>query len=110
VTVLLHVGYLDEMRRGDPEGEDQFPDMRREFAAVNQALRAAGVPEYDEPSRIRGHSWGFKLYPENGIAFLQRFAAYFCEDEAEEWPTPRRPGHDGQTARRRDVGGGVLHA
>ena len=29
VSVLLHVGYLDEMRRFDPEGWDQFPDMQR---------------------------------------------------------------------------------
>ena len=89
MSVLLHVGYLDEMRRCGPT--DQFPDMQRKFAAVNQALRAAGVAEHEEPSRIRGGSWGFKLYPENGVAFLQRFAAYFCEDEVDEWPPPGDP-------------------
>jgi hypothetical protein len=89
VSVLLHVGYLDEMRRCDPM--DQFLDMQRRFAAVNQALRAADAPEYEEPSRIRGHGWGFKLYPGNGIAYLQRFAAYFCEDEVDEWPAPGDP-------------------
>jgi hypothetical protein len=79
------------MRRCDRRGRDQFPDMQRVFAAINQALRSAGVPEYEEPSRLRGGGWGFKLYPWNGIAFLQRFAAYFCEDEADVWPAPGDP-------------------
>jgi hypothetical protein len=89
VSLLLHVGWLDDMRRNDPEG---YRDAKKDFAAINKALRAAGATTYQEPDRLRGKGWSFKLYPENGIAFLQRFAAYFTEyDEPEEWPTPGDP-------------------
>jgi hypothetical protein len=83
------VGYLDEMRRCDPD--EGFSSLQREFAAVNRALRAAGAPEHEEPARIRGGSWSFKLYPSNGIAFLQRLAAYCNDTEVEEWPAPGDP-------------------
>ena len=88
--VQLHVGWLDEMRRCDREG---YQAAKKRFAAVNTALRAAGAPEYEEPENLHGRGWSFKLYPSNGLAFLQRFAAYFesGEDEVEEWPTPGDP-------------------
>src|SRR5262245_8524463 len=87
--VLLHVGWLDEMRRCDAEG---YRDAKKEFAAVNEALRKAGAPEYEEPDKLRGRGWSFKLYPSNGLAFLQRFAAYCNDDEDEmEWPVPGDP-------------------
>jgi hypothetical protein len=88
MSVLLHVGWLDEMRRCDQEG---FRDAKKAFAAINKALRKEGAPTYEEPERIRGGGWGFKLNPENGIAFLQRFAAYFYDDEVVEWPVPGDP-------------------
>jgi hypothetical protein len=89
MSVLLHVGWLDEMRRID---RGQYQDAKKEFAAVNKALRKAGAPEHEEPDKLPGGSWGFKLYPSNGLAFLQRFAAYCNDLEDEmEWPTPGNP-------------------
>jgi hypothetical protein len=87
---LLHVGWLDEMRCCDPEG---YRYAKRAFAAVNKALRKEGAPEYQEPEDLGDDGGSFKLYPSNGLAFLQRFAAYFYddEDEVEEWPTPGDP-------------------
>jgi hypothetical protein len=87
--VLLHVGWLDEMRRCDPEG---YRDAKKQFAAINKTLHKAGTPEYEEPDDLRGADWSFKLYPSNSLAFLQRFAAYCNEGEDEmEWPTPGDP-------------------
>src|SRR5215217_4800552 len=73
VSVSLHVGWLDEMRQCDAEGYRYAKD---EFAAINETLRKQGLPEYSEPDDTRGESWWFQLYPSNGIAFLQRFAAH----------------------------------
>src|SRR5262245_17185372 len=77
------------MRQCDPEG---YRDAKKQFAAINKALRKAGVPEYEEPDDTEGGDWRFKLYPSNGIAFLQRFAAY-CQDVEDEmeWPAPGDP-------------------
>jgi hypothetical protein len=89
MSVLLHVGWLDEMRRCDPEGHQ---NARKQFAAINTALRKAGAPEYEEPEDLLGGNWDFKLYPSNGLAFLQRFAAYCNDgDDDMEWPTPGDP-------------------
>jgi hypothetical protein len=78
------------MRRCDAE---DYRAAKKDFAAVNKALRKAGAPEYEEPEDLHGRGWSFKLYPSNGLAFLQRFAAYFegGDDEVEEWPTPGDP-------------------
>jgi hypothetical protein len=87
--VVLHVGWLDEMRQCDSEG---YRDAKKSFAAINKALRKEGVSEYEEPEDTNGRDWYFKLAPSNGLAFLQRLAAYCQDDEDDmEWPTPGDP-------------------
>lgn len=86
MSVLLRVGWLDEMRQCDPEG---YRDAKKSFAAINKALRKAGVLEYEEPDDTRGGDWRFRLSPPDGLAYLQRFAAYCQDDEGQmEWPAP----------------------
>jgi hypothetical protein len=86
MSVYLHVGLLDE--KDWAEYQEGF---RRTFAAIRQVLRDGGVPDYEEPT-LSGQSWSSQVWPSNGIAYLQRFAAYFPDpDETEEWPTPGDP-------------------
>jgi hypothetical protein len=83
MSVDLHVGLLDEGAWGA-----YLEGFRRTFAALRQALREAGAPEYQEPA-VTGRSWALQVWPSNGLAYLQRFAAYFPDpDGPEGWPAP----------------------
>lgn len=88
MSTTMHVGWLNEMRRCDREG---YEIAKKHFAAINRALRLAGVAEYQEPELLPGYPWWTQLSPSNGIAFLQRFAAYVTEGGPKKWPVPGDP-------------------
>jgi hypothetical protein len=81
--VYISVGWLDEMRRCDAEG---FASAKKFFKQVAQALKKAKLPTYNEPADLKGETWGCKVFPSNGIAYLQRLAVYLWKKE--DWPTP----------------------
>jgi hypothetical protein len=88
VSTDLYVGLFDD-KLWD---EEVLEGHRDTLAALWQALRDGGVGDYEEPTDIRGRGWSIRLYPSNGLAFLQRLAAYFPDpDDIEEWPTPGDP-------------------
>lgn len=86
MSTTLEVGLLDEERWG----REYRDDFTRLLKSLRQALRDAGAPDYQEPTFSR--CWSIPLWPSNGLAFVQRLAAYFPDpDDVQEWPTPGDP-------------------
>jgi hypothetical protein len=70
----------------DPEG---IEDLRAEFAAVNEALREAGLPEHHEPERADWDPVDFDMWGYGGLHYLRRVVAYLDRDG--ELPEPGTP-------------------
>jgi hypothetical protein len=83
MSVAISVGFLDEMRRCDEEG---FATYRKVFKEIKAMLEKANLPVYDEPEDLQGKGWWSQVLPSNGIAYLQRLAAYLWKSE--EMPDP----------------------
>jgi hypothetical protein len=66
----------------DPEGVE---DLRAEFAALNEALREAGLPEH-QPERADWDPVDFDMWGYGGLHYLRRVAAYLDRDG--ELPEP----------------------
>jgi hypothetical protein len=75
------VGALIDLH--DPEGVD---NLRAEFAAVNEALHEAGLPEHDEPERADWDPVDFDMWGHGGLHYLRRAAAHL--DREGELPEP----------------------
>jgi hypothetical protein len=85
MSVDICVGMLDEVNWA--EYREGFLETA---ATLRQILRDSGAPDYEEPI-LHKQSWSAGVCPSNGIAFLQRFAAYLDSPDEEEWPTPGDP-------------------
>lgn len=83
MSIMLSVGWLDEMRRCDKEG---YKEYQRFFRALTRTLNQSGLPTYTEPKDVHGKGWTIQVFPSNGIAFLQRLAIYVWR--MEELPEP----------------------
>jgi hypothetical protein len=83
MSVTLHVGYLDEMRRCDEEG---FARYRKFFREVTKMLKAHCLPPYKEPEQLNGTGRWWQVSPSNGIAYLQRLGVYLWQKK--ELPSP----------------------
>lgn len=70
----------------DPEG---IEDLRAEFAALNEALREAGLPEHHEPERTNWDAVDFDMWGYGGLHYLRRFAAHL--DRGTDLPEPGTP-------------------
>jgi hypothetical protein len=82
MSVVITVGWLDEMRRFNEEG---FADYRAFFQDVSAMLAKRNLA-FVEPENLGGRGWGWQVFPPNGIAYLQRLAVYLWQKE--EWPAP----------------------
>lgn len=68
----LAVGILADLKKADEEG---FLHFQAEFAKINEALRTAGLPPYQEPVEIRKDYSGY-MYGYSGLHYLRRIAAH----------------------------------
>jgi len=70
----LFVGYLIE-----EEDAERFASIQDQFARVNQALKAAGLPPHIEPLDARdGAPWDCQMYGYSGLHYLRRVAAHIA--------------------------------
>ena len=80
--VDVTVGYLAEMRANDAEG---MKHVRKRFADLKKRMKKDGLPTYTEPEDI--HYWAIRVWPQIGIALLQRLAIYLWRKNG-KLPTP----------------------
>jgi hypothetical protein len=83
MSVVISVGWLDEMRQCD---EDGFARYKKFFKNVTKMLRKRKLPTYAEPESLQGRGCWWQVFPENGIAHLQRLAVYLWQKDT--WPAP----------------------
>lgn len=70
----LEVGLLADVRESDREG---YEERLQQFVVVNQALRAAGLPEHHEPEDLEGREpWWCAIGHYNTLHGLRRLAAH----------------------------------
>jgi hypothetical protein len=69
--VDVTVGYLAELKANDAEG---MVHVRKRFADITKRLKKDKLPAYKEPEDI--HYWAIRVWPQNGIALLQRLAIF----------------------------------
>lgn len=68
------VGILADLRENDEEG---YEDLLQQFTAVNEALRAEGLPAHREPDDIGDENvWFCEIGSYETIHHLRRLAAY----------------------------------
>ena len=90
--LAVMVGSLADAIKNDPEGAEW---IKADFAAINELLRADGLPVFDEPVQLpqiesRSDCDGF---PYSFIHYLRRFYARSVNDE--DWhPEPVKAGED----------------
>jgi hypothetical protein len=86
--LTLVVGALADLLEQDAEGAAR---LESQFAAVNQALVAAGLPAHTEPRALAPERrWSGDMYGYSGVHYLRRVAAYVASNRS----LPR-PGDDG---------------
>jgi hypothetical protein len=86
--LTLVVGALADMLDQDAESAAH---LESQFAAVNQALAAAGLPAHSEPRTLATERrWSGDMYGYSGVHYLRRIAAYVASGRS----LPR-PGDDG---------------
>jgi hypothetical protein len=86
--LTLVVGALAEAVEQDTENAAR---LDAQFAAVNQALAAAGLPAHTEPRSLAAdRRWSGDMYGYSGVHYLRRVAAYVASGRS----LPR-PGDDG---------------
>src|SRR5688500_18104586 len=87
--LTLVVGALaDLLDEGEEEGAAM---LEAQFATVNQALAAAGLPAHTEPRTLAPERrWSGDMYGYSGVHYLRRIAAYVASNRS----LPR-PGDDG---------------
>ncbi|WP_455200652.1 hypothetical protein [Kaarinaea lacus] len=79
MSVVLSVGFLDEMRRCDEEGYKHYTKV---FEDIYSILEKNQKPRYKEPKYIEGGGWWAQVNPSDGIAYLQRLAAHLWWKES----------------------------
>jgi hypothetical protein len=86
--LTLVVGALADLLEQDAEGAAY---LESQFAAVNQALAAAGLPAHTEPRTLAAdRRWSGDMYGYSGVHYLRRIAAHVAAGRS----LPR-PGDDG---------------
>ena len=86
--LTLVVGALAEAHELDGENAAR---LEAQFAAVNKALVAAGLPTHSEPTSLAAERrWSGDMYGYSGVHYLRRIAAYVAAGRS----LPR-PGDDG---------------
>ena len=86
--LTLVVGALAEAYELDTENAAR---LEAQFAAVNQALAAAGIPPHEEPKNLAAdRRWSGDMFGYSGVHYLRRIAAYVASGRS----LPR-PGDDG---------------
>jgi hypothetical protein len=75
----LSVGILAELAGRDAEG---YAYYRGQFAQLNRALLATGLPPHDEPSAPSGRApWSCAMWGYSGLHYLRRIAAHLWADQ-----------------------------
>ncbi len=86
--LTLVVGALADLLEEDADGAAY---LESQFAAVNQALAAAGLPAHTEPRTLAAdRCWSGDMYGYSGVHYLRRIAAHVASGRS----LPR-PGDDG---------------
>lgn len=76
--LCVGVGVLADLGEHDPEGAEW---ARADFAKINAALRAAGLPAHHEPDALPAEATrvGGDLFGYSGLHYLRRIAAHLWE-------------------------------
>ncbi len=88
----LGVGVLADLRANDADG---YAERLEQFAAVNEALHAAGLPAHHEPYDLGGREpWFGSIGGYGALHDLRRIAAYLWGGYGLPEPDTERPYHD----------------
>src|SRR4051794_40476075 len=87
------VGVFPELY--DSADDEIRAKQREEFAAINRALRAAGLPEHHEPETARGAiPWNCRVGSWVCVHYLRRIAASIVLGKVLPPPVTDLPPHD----------------